>query len=214
MTTLQIIEQKLEMIESISTLPMVLRQIQKVLSNPTNSIDQIAVVAKDQALASRSIRVVNSAYYGMGKRVTSFSHAIVILGLNTLNSLMIGLTVVKVFKNMSIKAFDPEKFWVHCFATAIIAKALAEHFGRKEPEKYFVTGLLHDMGRLVLDQFLHANFARAILFAHTNNKPLLRTESKTIGFNHAEVGEWLSRNASLTKRIYTFSLARVQRKDK
>jgi putative nucleotidyltransferase with HDIG domain len=194
----QLLEQKLGSIENLPTVPLVLRQVQKVVQNPSSSMDQIAaVVAKDQALASRTIRLVNSAFYGMRERVTSISHAIVVLGLNTLNSLMIGLSVVKLFKNSKFLGFDPEKFWEHSFGTALIARALAKDVCPKDGETAFISGLLHDMGRMVLDQNLHDEFSKSLFQSRNEAKPLYECEKAVLGFDHADAGAWLGRKWGL-----------------
>jgi HD-like signal output (HDOD) protein len=202
-----IIEQKLGAIENLPTLPLVLRQIQKVLQNPRSNMAQIAmIVAKDQALASRTIRLVNSAFYAMRERVTSINHALVILGLNTLNSLMIGLSVVKLFKNSSATGFDPEKFWEHCFGTALLARSIGEIKGCKELDQIFSAGLLHDMGRLVLDQFLHDEFFKALVVAKDKKIPLFECEKAVLGFDHGEAGAWLGMKWGLPE-IFNITMA-------
>jgi putative nucleotidyltransferase with HDIG domain len=187
------IEQKLGNIDQLPTLPVVLRQIQKVMRNESANMQQIAqVVAKDQALASRTIRLVNSAYYGLSKRVTSITQAIVILGLNTLNHLMLGLTLVKMFKDAPVRGFDPGEFWKHSFATALIAKKLAGYREGVDPEECFVCGLLHDMGRLILDQHAPGDFKAALDKAKMNGHALRECEKNVFGFTHADAGAWLS----------------------
>jgi HD-like signal output (HDOD) protein len=196
------IDTRLGDIETLPTLPVVLRQIQKVIQNPSSSMDQIAaVVAKDQALAARTIRLVNSAFYGMRERVASISHAIVVLGLNTLNNLMIGLSVIKLFKNSKFLGFDPEKFWEHCFGTAMIARALIRDSKPKDSEVFFISGLMHDMGRLVLDQHLHDDFSKALSLAGKNGKPLCDCEKEVFGFDHADAGMWLARKWGLPEAL-------------
>ncbi len=198
-----VIEQKLGNIEEIPTLPIVLRQIQKVLKNPNTNMSQIAhVVAKDQALSARTIRLVNSAFYGLGKQVTSITNAIVILGLNTLNNLMLGLTVVKLFKDAKIRGFDPEEFWKHCFSTALIARYLAQYRDDLDPEECFICGLLHDMGRLVMDQYAQDDFLKALEISHKKDLSLYKCEETVFGFTHADIGAWLGRKWQLPESIF------------
>ena len=106
-----LLEERLNGIEGLPTLPLVLQQIQKVMKNPRSSIAQIAsVIMKDQSLVSRVIRLVNSAWYARSTRVSSVLQAIVTLGLKTLNNLMIGLSVVKMFDQSGRGEYDHEKF--------------------------------------------------------------------------------------------------------
>ena len=192
------LDQKLGTVKNLPTLPLVLRQVQKVMHDPKSTMVQIAaVVATDQALTSRTMRLVNSAFYGMRERVTSISHGIVILGLNALNSLMIGLSVVKLFKDSSITGFEPAKYWEHCFGTALLAKYMAEALGKKDMEQFFTAGLLHDLGKIVLDQFLHDEFSQALLCVKKRKMRLFECEKTIIGFDHGDVGAWLGQKWGL-----------------
>jgi putative nucleotidyltransferase with HDIG domain len=202
MMACETIEKKLGNIENLPTLPIVIRQIQKIMSNPNSNMNQIAaVVAKDQALASKTIRLVNSAYYGLRTRIPSISQAIVVLGLNTLNNLMLGLSVVKTFEKSAMLGFDSLKFWEHCFGTALLSKKLAGKIGYSDPEECFIAGLLHDMGRLVLQQFLNTEFERALQKSESDKKPLFLVEKGMIGFDHSQVGMWLAEKWNLPEML-------------
>ena len=201
------IEQKLGGIDNLPTLPMVLRQIQQIMNNPASNMGQIAaVVAKDQALASRTIRLVNSAYYARRNRVPSIRQAIVVLGLQTLYQLMIGLSVVKLFNDSRMLGFDTGLFWQHCFGVALIARKLGVQCGYSEPEECFTAGLLHDMGRLALQQFLHADFEIALREAALTNSSLTVAERASLGFDHCDAGEWLARRWKLPHALTTVLL--------
>ncbi len=191
-TSTDALNDKLGSIRELPTLPMVLRQVHKIMANPRSNMNQIAaVVAKDQALASRTIRLVNSAAYALRTRVTSITNAIVVLGLNTLHQIMLGLAVVKMFKGAGGHGFSPEQFWRHAFATALLSKKIAtlEHYD--DPEECFIAGLLHDMGRLACEQFLTAEFIEALALRDEENISLAAAEKRCIGFDHGEAGAWL-----------------------
>lgn len=190
---------RLEEIDQLPTLPMVLRQVQKVMKNPNSNMAQIAaVIAKDQALASRTIRLVNSAFYGMRNRVTSVHQAIVILGLTTVINLMLGLSVIKIFADSEKKqGFDHDAFWEHAFATAILARELGKKASNPEPDDCFIAGLLHDFGRLVLEQFFHDEFMIAVNKARDENLPLSLAEHQCFGGSHAVIAGFLARRWQL-----------------
>jgi len=194
-------QQKLEGIEGLPTLPLVLQQLQKVMQNERTSMAQIAaVVAKDQALASRAIRLVNSAWYGRSTRITSIQQVLVTLGLKTLNTLMLGLTVMKLFDNSQTFGFNARLFWEHSFGTALLAKKLALAGGKGcDAEECFVAGLLHDMGRLVMEQHLHDEYVKALQLMQKNGQTLLAAEEAIFGFSHAETGAWLGRKWNIPR---------------
>ncbi len=197
------LKERLSGIEGLPALPLVLQQIQKVMSNPRSSMSQIAmVVAKDQALASRAIRLVNSAYYARANPVSSVQQAIVTLGLKTLNNLMLGLSVIKMFHNSEVLGYDPQSFWKHSFGTAILARKLASLTRYQgEIEECFVAGLLHDMGRLVLEQYLHADFIKALTLTQGHDSALLVREMEVFGFSHADTGAWLGRAWNIPRQF-------------
>ena len=201
--TNKVLADRLEIIEGLPTLPLVLRQIQKVMNNERTGMAQIAaVVAKDQALTSRAIRLVNSAWYGRTTRVTSIQQVLVTLGLGTLNTLMLGLTVTKMFNGPGTPDFDARAFWEHAFGTALLAKKLAGENGHvNDSEEYFVAGLLHDMGRLVFEQFYHEEFTEAIGMSRDNRLSLQSAEKQVFGFDHTETGAWLGGKWNIPRQL-------------
>ena len=111
---------KLDLVENLPTLPVIVRQIQKLIENPNSNMSQIAlIITRDQSIAARVVRLVNSAFYGLGNKISSIQQAIMLLGLNTVKNLVIGVSVVKTFEGAhSASIFDREKFWLHSFACA------------------------------------------------------------------------------------------------
>ena len=186
---------KLENVENLPTLPAVVRQLQTLMANPHSSMAQVAaVITRDQAIAARVVRLINSAFYGMGGKVTSIQHAIVLLGLNTVKNLVTGVSVVKMFEGrQNAPLFDREKFWLHTFACALGARAIANDLKAAEPEDFFLAGLLHDIGILVLDQFFHDEFNEIIRTAIDERIEYVDAERKVIGISHQEVGGFVAR---------------------
>ena len=197
-------EQRLEAIDQLPSLPLVLQQIQKVITNERTSMAQIsAVVAKDQALTSRAIRLVNSAWYGRTTRVTSIQQVLVTLGLKTLNTLMLGLTVTKLFPTSDTRGFNMRSFWEHAFGTALLAKKLAHESGKKaNADEYFVGGLLHDLGKLVLEQFFHDEYVSALQLMREKKQSLLVSEREIFDSDHADTGAWLGKKWRIPRQIH------------
>lgn len=185
--------QAIGQVENLPTLPIIVNQIQKLIGSQRSSMAQIAaVIAKDQAISARVIRLINSAYYGLSSKVSSIQQAIVLLGLNTVKNLVVGVSVVKAFEDRGgASLFDREKFWVHTFATALGAKLMAKQLKREEPEDYFLAGLLHDLGILVLDQFVHEEFVGVLKYVVSNEMDYNDAEKVRLGLTHGEVGEVL-----------------------
>ena len=187
---------ELDKIENLPTLPVVVQQIQKLIASPNSSMVQIAaIIARDQAIAARVIRLINSAFYGLGGKVASIQQAIVLLGLNTVKNLIVGVSVVTMFEDSAGGAsmFDTQKFWLHAFACALGAKAIAKKINAREPEDFFLAGLLHDIGILVLDQFFHQEFVGIVQDAAGRKIDYVKAEQERLGLTHAEIGEYMGR---------------------
>jgi HD-like signal output (HDOD) protein len=185
---------RLENVENLPTLPAVVRQLQVLIDNPRSNMAQIAaVITRDQAIATRIIRLTNSAFYGLSGRITSIQHAIVLLGLNTVKNLVTGVSVVKTFGKLpGAPLFDREKFWLHTFACALCARAIATDLKAEEPEDYFLAGLLHDMGILILDQFFQTEFIEILQRSTIDRIDYIDAEKAVLGLTHEEVGEFVA----------------------
>jgi putative nucleotidyltransferase with HDIG domain len=196
------INDRLAAIKQLPTLPLVVRQVQKIIKNPKTNMEQIAsVIAKDQVLAARVIRLVNSAFYALPKRVSAVSQAILVLGLNTVNNLLMSVSIVNLFKVDGVTDFNHESFWEHAFGCALIARGIAKRIGYLEPEDCFTAGLIHDIGRLVLEQYFHAEFMTALRRSHERSTTLRDEELGVFGASHEEVGAILADRWNLPGQI-------------
>lgn len=185
----------LEHLENLPTLPVIVQQIQRMLSNPRSNLAQVAaIITKDQAISTRVIRLVNSAFYGFPNKIGSIQRAIVVLGLNTVKNIVVGVSVVKIFDGLpGAFTFNREQFWLHTFGCALGSKLIAEHLGRPEPEDYFLAGLLHDIGILVIDQYLHNDFVRVLELVKDRKIDYVQAEQNILGCAHTDVGEYMAR---------------------
>ncbi|MGL1933774.1 MAG: HDOD domain-containing protein [Fibrobacterales bacterium] len=198
----QIIEDRIGGIEELPTLPLVIRQVQKVMRDPNSNMANIAsIITKDQSLSTKVLRLVNSAHYGLRSRVTSVSQAIVILGLNTVNNIMLGLSVINMFDEKSDSLFNYDKFWEHSFGCALMAKHLSATMNYPDPEICFITGLLHDIGKLIQEQFMHKDFVKCLTLTHTTKKPLIENEENVFGFNHSDLGAYITNKWEIPENI-------------
>ncbi|OGK03183.1 MAG: hypothetical protein A2350_13915 [Candidatus Raymondbacteria bacterium RifOxyB12_full_50_8] len=197
------IVERLSEIERLPTLPVVIRELQALIVNPRSNMSQIAkAISRDQAIASRVIRLVNSAFYGLRTPVASIQQAIVILGLNTVKNITLGVSVVNSFgSSVAASIFDREQFWIHGFATALASKYLARGLKYPEPEDFFLTGLLHDIGILVLDQFFHDEFVQVLQCTVRQKALFHHIEKECLATDHCEIGSLLAEKWGLPKFV-------------
>jgi HD-like signal output (HDOD) protein len=176
----------------VSSLPTVFARINEAVNNPRSSLNEIAkIISEDAGLTARLLMVVNSAFFNFPQRIESISKAIGIVGTQQLRDIALATSIVKMFKGIPPDLVDMEKFWKHCIGVGIVARTLASY--RREPnvERYFVAGILHDIGRLVMYMKIPDASREAIERARNNNELLYVAESEQIGFDHAAVGRAL-----------------------
>lgn len=192
-----------EKVHGLPTLPMMLSTINKLVMNPRTSAREVAqLISTDPALTSKVLQVVNSPFYGFPHRITTVTHAIVILGFNTMKSIVLSSTIFDIFrKDAKAGGFDRAEFWKHSIACGSAAKVLGRRFGYPTLEEIFIAGLLHDIGKLVLDQFMHEKFAAALDLARTREGLLFDAEQEVLGITHADVGAWLFEKWSLSRGL-------------
>jgi HD-like signal output (HDOD) protein len=180
-------------IQSLPTLPRVVQQVITMVDNPNVSSSDIAkTVSLDAALVSKILKVVNSAYYGLPRKISTLTQATVILGFNTIKNIVLTASVFSVFdKNENGCHFDRTKFWEHSVGCASACKVLSKRMKLGIPEEAFVVGLIHDIGKIVLDQFLHSKFIEILELVEKKNIPMRQAEREVLGVDHSQIGELL-----------------------
>ena len=196
------VKKLLSKIQGLPTLPSMLIKINQLLLNPRTSAKEVAqLITSDPAIASKVLRVVNSSFYGFPNRITTVTHAIVILGFNSIKSIVLSSSIFDVFKKETKSAFNREAFWKHCVACGATAKVVADRVGEKAVEELFLAGLLHDIGKIVLDHFLHPAFLEILHDAQERKVMLCEAERKRFGFTHGEIGAWMFSQWNLSRAL-------------
>lgn len=187
-------ERFLEDIKELPTLPTVVAQVMVTLDQPSSSArDLERLVANDQAIAARLLKLANSAFYGLPGKVNSLSRAITLLGFNTVRSMVLTIGVVNKFSGQSgNKYFDRGEFWEHSLSVAVASKLLGTKDPSINPEEAHIAGLLHDMGKVVFDFCKPTEFYEAMMRVHEFGVDPRAAERESIGFSHDEVGALLA----------------------
>lgn len=171
------------------TLPDTFYRIKEIINNPRSSAQDIAqVVALDTALTARTLKLVNSPFYGFPQKIETISKAVTVIGTKQLSTLALGISVLKLFQDVPSTYLDMEKFWKHCLAVGLCAKLISEYIDYAEAEKIFVGGILHDLGRLVLLKKAPKQTAAAIKYTWENDMYLNQAEKMYIGLTHDRIG--------------------------
>ncbi|MDR1744860.1 MAG: HDOD domain-containing protein [Planctomycetota bacterium] len=193
----------IESVTDLPTLPVVVSKITSQIANPTtNAADIGSLIEQDQVLTGKVLRLVNSAYYGFPKQIKSIQHAVVILGFNKVKTIIITASVFSAFGNRKPGALDLQRFWQHSLASALASKAAAELIGVSHVgEDAFVGGLLHDIGKVVMDQYQPNIYAPIVKYACDKGILLLDAEREVMGLDHALVGGWMTEKWRLPPAI-------------
>lgn len=191
---LTLVQQEIQLV----SLPNIFFKIMDALNSPWSSSVYIAeVVSKDSSLSAKLLRIVNSAFYGFYSKIDTISRAITMLGTNELLTLAQGISVIRVFKDIPSELIDMKEFWKHSIACGIFARLLcAQKIGLTE-ERFFVAGLMHDLGRLIMFKKLPRLCSEAMYLSRRERITLTEAEKKCFGFDHSKVGALLCKKWNL-----------------
>ena len=179
--------------QRLPSLPAVaLEVIDLVQRNDVNLNDIAEVIQNDPALSSKILKTVNSSFYGQSKPVSSISHSLVVLGLNSVKTLALGFTLVTNLKQVGGEGFDHVHFWTRSLFSATATKALAKQINLVQQEEAFLGGLLQDIGMLALYEVLGTTYGELLSSVGDDSEKLLAMERKAFEIDHAQVGAALA----------------------
>ena len=175
---------------NLCSAPEILERVNALLDDPTKDADDIAeAIQQDPSLSSRLLKIVNSAFYGFPATISSISQAITVLGCNEVRLLVLSSSAIDKFSSLPNGLMDMKTFWSHSLKAALYSKFLAEnHPKKRQLSSVFISGLLHDIGRLILYSKAPDLSRSAILLSKAEKTSDCESETETFGFNHAEVG--------------------------
>jgi len=176
--------------KSLPTIPPVLTGIIALIDDDRAGAKKLVeLIERDQALTARLLRLANSAFFGQARKVATIPRAVLLLGFSTVRNLALG---VKVWDTLgtSVSRRELEQLWTHAVEVAAAARVLARQQRQVSPDEAFTTGLLHDVGQLVLALRLKDLYWDTLHRA-TSTEHLTGLEQSTLGVDHAEVGSWL-----------------------
>lgn len=178
------------------SLPTVATNALSLMGNPRTSMKDLGnVIGSDQAITTKLLKMVNSAYYGFPRRISTISQALVVLGVEGLRSLIMGLSVQPMFSSKI-----GQLLWVHSVTSAATAKLISQKYGNVHPEESFVVALIHDIGRLILCLHFPDEFNK-MGFLNKDSLKDLSAEREFFGMDHCEIGAVLATNWNLPDKI-------------
>ncbi len=177
---------KVERITSLPTLPGIVTRITIMMDNPDATAAEVGgEIAKDQVLSAKVLKLVNSGFYGFSQPVSTIPHAMVLLGFDVVKTLVLSTSV------LDMMAKSMMGLWQHSLACARTCAIIARHADLEDPEEISVTGLLHDLGKVVMSEKLKDVFDAILEKVEAENVLFYQAEEAMIELTHANVGGWL-----------------------
>jgi HD-like signal output (HDOD) protein len=191
-------------VDRIPTLPAVVQEILARAGSQQSSASEMEdLIRQDMVIAGRLLKLVNSPFYGLSKKVSSISQAVAIVGFSSLKSLVLAASASNMMVvELGAYGFKPEGLWKNSIVTAMLARDIAKRCGvsKDDSEEYFLAGLMRDVGMLVLGPILTKH--RVILRKRPDSKDdILTRERRAIGFDHCWAGERVSEKWKLPSTL-------------
>jgi len=181
-----------ELVQSCSTvftLPEIYTHVRDIVDDPASTVDDLANALKlDPAISARLLKIVNSPLYGLPKQVENISRAVNLMGMQSISDLLAATTIGRRFTGMTAELVDLEAFWRKSVLCALLAGKLAKMSGIDDSERFFVEGLMRDIGHLVLYQAVPKLAQSAMVEASYLGASLAEVEQASIGCDFTEVG--------------------------
>lgn len=196
-------QQLAQEVENLFSLPEIYFRIKQTIDRPSSTIDDVAaIVSQDPNISARLLSMANSSFFGFATKIETINRAINIMGLAHLHNLVLAVSATKAFKGINSELVNMKNFWIHSVLTASIAQILARQNHVLDSERLFVSGLLHDIGHLVIYTTLPTNANKMLALAKSEGLSLQQAEKEVFGFDYAEVGGALLKQWKLPESLY------------
>jgi HD-like signal output (HDOD) protein len=195
-----------ELIQRANSLPKLTdttHRLVQVLSDPASSLQQIVdVIRFDQTVTTELLRLCNSAYFGLPRTIASIDDAVRYVGTAKLMQLVMAAhTHALLGPEQAGYGLLPGSLWLHSVGVALGCQALADELGLREKGILFTVGLLHDIGKIVLNETVAAEYAAIAGAVRTDHIPFQEAEQRVLGVTHPEIGEIVARRWGLPNPI-------------
>jgi putative nucleotidyltransferase with HDIG domain len=192
----------LDDVEGLVSPPGVCLRLFELIHAPTTGVKDIAaVVGVDPNLTSRLLRLANSSFYNFARKIDTISRAVAVIGTAELYQLVLSVSAVKTFSSIPNELVKMDTFWRHSVYTGLLARALAIRINVLHPERLFVSGLMHDIGSLVLYHQRPDAMRDILLVAEGDEEVLYQAELDTFRLNHATVAGYLMEQWQLPEEL-------------
>jgi putative nucleotidyltransferase with HDIG domain len=191
--------------EAIPACPAVLGKVAELCRDPASSARDLGnVIATDEALTSRLIKIVNSAYYGLRGTIATVTQAVVVLGYQEIRNMVYAVRAEDLFQEGDLcEGLDLVALWDHCLQVAVLARDFCYRLHYPVPEEVFVAGVIHDIGQVILNRLMGAEYREFVEVTHAAGRDLAAAEEERYGVSHAEVGRLLAEKWNFPESLQT-----------
>ncbi len=172
-------------VNNLYSLPAVVMRINELLANPnSSSLDFERIIINDPGLTLKVLKFVNSAYFGYPQKIDTLSQAITLIGLEELRNLVLATSITAVFRGIPEEYIDMQSFWFHSITCGVLSRTLAKKCKIPKLETFFIMGLLHCIGKLVLISQFPEQYLPIVKAVENDEITVLETEYNIFGFSH------------------------------
>ncbi|MFO0752705.1 MAG: HDOD domain-containing protein [Thermodesulfovibrionales bacterium] len=183
----------------VPSLPTVATKVLHLMNDDHSSLNELErIIARDQSFSTRLLRIANSPYYGRGRSIDTVSAAIITIGFTTMKSLVVAASLKDLHRNFGL--FE-QKLWEHSLGVSLAASLLAMETRMLPAEEAMVAGLVHDVGKTILNNSMAESYSLVIERVYEQGESFLRVEDEMLGFNHCNVGGLIARKWKLPKNL-------------
>ncbi len=164
----------------------------KALNDEDIELNVLKNYCKRPSMSVNVLKVANSAFYKLPVKVSTIEHAVRMLGTREIASCVLHALLERLLKAPVHQAtIDLSMFWRHSVATGVISKVLCSELGIQTQNNIYLAGLIHDVGKIILDRFMHDVYKEIVKITYNENISVIEAEQRVIGESHAKVGGWL-----------------------
>lgn len=187
---------------SIVSVPHIYQRLRVIVDDVRSSNRDVGqLISEDTGLSARLLRIANSSFYGAPSKVDTITRAVTVIGTRQVSDIVLATTVIDMFDGIPPEHENMDYFWQHSIRCGVIARILATYRRESNIERFFVSGLLHDIGRLVMLVQLGGDYWDIVQFARENRLQYDDAERRILGFDHCEVGGLLLKRWELPQHI-------------
>ena len=195
-------EELVENCSSLVSLPQVYLQVKKVIDNPESTMADLSrAISIDPGMTAVVLKLVNSAFYAMPRKVETISRAVGLLGMQPLHDLVLAVSVTTTFSGLSQQVMNMNIYWANSFFSALAARELARKCFLVDSERMFVEGLLRDIGHLLMYEYLPEQAEKAMRTSAETGEAIHIVEQQQIGYDYTQVGKALVNEWELPKNL-------------